>query len=201
MPAAVGGHHADGVVIVGCDPKRFVVGRGLPLHPSLKTLRRQQLLGFEAELQRKAQRTLARHRGVACFLEHQARHGNGILDAFQRADRARAVARAVHDARVERHHAVGVGQAAVADGGYVRIAFRNVDAFFDRVEQAATRFENFRRTLIGRFSPSPGGKEHRTRALGFRFGGRHRRDCCDRRNGLHKSPTIEFFHDASWCDG
>src|SRR5439155_14107026 len=85
----------------------------------------------------------------------------------------------------------------VTHARHVRVAFRHVDAFFDRVEQRPAGFENFRGALVRGLAVLPRGEKHGTgafRRVRVNIRGSHRRRTGD---GLHKSATIHGFHETS----
>ena len=134
---SVNADHADRVVMIAVDPEGLMVRRILPLQPRFEAVRREQLHGLESHLDCELQGSLTGHRRVARLLHHQARDRDRILDFVQVADGARAVRRAVHDARVELDLALRVRQAAVADLSTFGIVLGDVDALFDGIEQRA----------------------------------------------------------------
>ena len=166
MPASVRAHHPDRVVIGRAEPECFALGLGFPFQPAFQAFGRQQLLGFESCPEREAERTFAGHRRVFRLFEDLPRHRNRVLDVVQRGHGARAMPRAVHDGGVELDHAFFVREAAIADAHDVGVVFRDIDAFFDGVEEARARLKDFRGAVVRRLAVLPGGKKHR--ATGFR---------------------------------
>ena len=81
------------------------------------------------------------------MLEHRLGDQRRRAHAFERRDAAGALGRAVHAARVELHDAFGVGQAAVADAGLVRIELAEVDAGDERVEHVGALGDHVERLL------------------------------------------------------
>ena len=67
-------------------------------------------------------------------LQHRVRDLGRRPHAFERRHAAGPTLRAVHAARIELHHALGVGQAAVSDARVLGIEFDDVDAGDERLE-------------------------------------------------------------------
>jgi hypothetical protein len=65
---------------------------------------------------------------VIRFIRDELRHPGGRAHAFDARDAAGAFLRSVHAARIELHDPLGVGQAAPADAGLIRIELDDADA-------------------------------------------------------------------------
>jgi hypothetical protein len=195
---AVNAEHADRIVIASVDPKRLVLRRVPPTQPLFQAFGRKQLLRREAHLDCKAQRTVARHRGVARLLHDEPRNRNRVLDLVEVADRPGAMRRAVHDACVELDLALGVRQTAVSNAGHVGIVLDEVDAFFDCIEQRSTARKDLAGTPIGVDAEIPRGQKDRTVVARLRRSRRRRAQRhCGRTGSEKKAASIDWFHELT----
>lgn len=148
-------------------------GIGAPLelqpHPPRRG-RVQVVLDREAHLPRERLRILPHQQVMVGVLQHRLGHQRRRAHAFQRRHRARALAGAVHHGGVQRHHAVGVRQAAVADAVVLRVQLVEVDAGDDGVERVGAARHPRERGLNGRHRAAvavlvavAGGDHHRPR--------------------------------------
>ena len=104
------------------------------MQPRLPSVLGQQVFIFEAVLQREPLGALAHEEDVVRVLEDELRHLGGRLDPLQGTHRAGAFRGPMHAGGVELHHAVGVGQPAVADRVVVGVELLDLHALDGRIQ-------------------------------------------------------------------
>ena len=115
----------------------------------------QQGLTLESLRQGELQSAFADKHDVWSFLHHAPRDRDGVLDVLQKCDRT-TVAFLIHDAGIERHTTLAIGESAVADAGNMRIGFTDPHACFDRIEGPPTAGKHLPSSPVGRQTVLPG---------------------------------------------
>ena len=136
----------------------------LPEQPDLARLVREELLVGEPVQGGEPPRAGADQEHVIRRLQHQLRHLARVLHPFQRGDGAGASGGAVHHARVELHHAVLVGDAAISHRHVGGIVLDEVDAGNRGIERIGPRGHLLHRQLDG-LEAVDGRDRHRARRL------------------------------------
>ena len=123
----------------GCHP---VVDRGhlpFPIEPDLARARGQEVFGRKADRPRKAGGAFADQQHARRAAHHREGHPGRMLESLEGADGARAHCWTVHAAGVELDHALGIGQAAVADRDVVWVGFDDPHTFHRRLDRIKPR--------------------------------------------------------------
>ena len=119
---------------------------GAPMQPCLARRVGEQVLFLEAVLEREVLRPFADQEDVIGVLEDALGDLGRCLDPLEATHRAGAARGAVHARRVELHHALGVGQPAVAHRGIVRVELldlHGLDRGIERVCPLQHQVERF----------------------------------------------------------
>ena len=114
------------------------IGAALPLDPGLAgSLGVEVVLDLHAHVAGKFLCAFSDEQVVIGFVHHLLRDYGGRADSLDGRDAARALARAVHAARIELDDAVGIWQPAVPDARLLGVELDEVDAGDQRVEHVA----------------------------------------------------------------
>jgi hypothetical protein len=126
----------------------------LPAEIVLAALLGQQVLRLEPHLDREPSRAFPDQHHVVGVIHDRLGHERWSRDVLERRDRSGALRRTMHNARVELHDAVCVGQSAEADGHVVGVELLDVHAGNDRVQRIGTGTQH----VVGDFdAPDPVG--------------------------------------------
>ena len=145
-----------------------------PMQPHLARVLGQQVLLFEAVLEREPFRAFPHEEDVVRVLEHELRDLGRRLDAFQRAHRTGPLGGPVHAGCVELHDPFGVRQTAVPDGVVLRIELLDLHTLDRRIQRVRTLHQHVE-CLLHRAEPVRAGDCHRLRRPAARGRERPRR--------------------------
>ena len=120
------------------------IGAALPIQPEFAGFFRDQVfLDLEAHEAGEILRAFADEQVVVGFSHHFFGDERRSADAFDGGDRAGPLERPVHDGGIQLDDALGIGQAAVADAGVLRVGLDDVDAGDDGIEHIGAVGDHF----------------------------------------------------------